>query len=374
MKTVILSLIALFPMLALCESVVDLTPSNFDTVVDGSKNALVEFYAPWCGHCKKLKDTWDQLGDAFAASSDVVIAKVDADAHRDLGSRFGIQGFPTIKWFPKGVTSDPEDYKGGRTLDDFAKFIQDKTGVGAKLPESSVIVLDDDNFDKVVKNESVATLVEFYAPWCGHCQQLAPIYEKLAKAFENEPGCQVAKLDATVSPKVAELYSIQGYPTLKFFPYGKDKSKVEEYEKGRDLTSLIQFLNEKCQTSRDDNGELLITAGVFDHIVPFFEKFMAAADQKSRDGVLADLKKIVKSVAAEYVGHPYFKRASEYSIKLLEKAGKDLEHPTKELERLKRILTNKDSLLPARRDDMVLRSNIIESLVQYLKARAHEEL
>lgn len=53
-------------------------------------------------------------------------------------------------------------------------------------------------------------------------------------------------MDATVSPKVAELYSIQGYPTLKFFPYGKDKSKVEEYEKGRDLTSLIQFLNEKC--------------------------------------------------------------------------------------------------------------------------------
>ncbi len=70
----------------------------------------------------------EEVADAFAHAKDkVVIAKVDADAHRDLGTKFGVQGFPTLKWFPKGKT-DPEEYEGGRDLNDFAQFIARKTG------------------------------------------------------------------------------------------------------------------------------------------------------------------------------------------------------------------------------------------------------
>ncbi|KAJ3195563.1 hypothetical protein HK101_011783 [Irineochytrium annulatum] len=108
------------------ENVQALTPKDFDKVIDGSKAALVEFYAPWCGHCKSLAPVWDELGDAFAKEKSLVIAKVDADAHRDLGTRFGVKGFPTIKWFPKGKT-EPEEYNGGRDLDAFVKFIGEKT-------------------------------------------------------------------------------------------------------------------------------------------------------------------------------------------------------------------------------------------------------
>jgi len=116
---------AVFVALVLCvalvsaSSVVELTPENFDSVVDGSKSVFVEFFAPWCGHCKNLAPVWDELGEAMKSQSEVVIAKVDADAHRSLGERYGVSGFPTLKLFKKGgSTTAPEDFNGGREIDD----------------------------------------------------------------------------------------------------------------------------------------------------------------------------------------------------------------------------------------------------------------
>jgi len=63
---------------------------------------------PGCGHCKRLAPAYEEVGQAFDNSEDVLIAKVDADAEKALGSRFGVRGFPTLKFFPKGST-DPEE-------------------------------------------------------------------------------------------------------------------------------------------------------------------------------------------------------------------------------------------------------------------------
>jgi len=61
-----------------------------------------------CGHCKALAPTYDKLGLAFAKAEDVIIAKVDADAEKTLGSKFGVSGYPTLKYFPKGSTTAEE--------------------------------------------------------------------------------------------------------------------------------------------------------------------------------------------------------------------------------------------------------------------------
>eukprot|EP01061_Rhynchopus_euleeides_P005771 TRINITY_DN1493_c0_g1_i4.p2 TRINITY_DN1493_c0_g1~~TRINITY_DN1493_c0_g1_i4.p2 ORF type:complete len:120 (+),score=62.51 TRINITY_DN1493_c0_g1_i4:55-414(+) len=92
----------------------DLTPDNFDEHVKG-KNALVKFFAPWCGHCKRMAPAWDQLTEAVGDK--VTIGKVDCTIHRDLCSRFAIRGFPTLKVFKAGE-DEPSDYRGGRSYDD----------------------------------------------------------------------------------------------------------------------------------------------------------------------------------------------------------------------------------------------------------------
>lgn len=163
-------LLPLLP-LAIAESVNVLDPKTFDKVVfNSNKPALVEFYAPWCGHCKNLAPVYEELAASFSSYSDkVTVANVDADNHKELGKKFGVTGFPTLKWFDGKPGSEPEDYKGGRDLESLSSFITEKTGLkpkGAKKPVSSVVMLDDKSFKEEVGSEK-DVLVAFTAPWCG---------------------------------------------------------------------------------------------------------------------------------------------------------------------------------------------------------------
>ncbi|KIJ56818.1 hypothetical protein M422DRAFT_40397 [Sphaerobolus stellatus SS14] len=108
------------------EPVFVLVGSQFDEVVfDEEKDVLVEFYAPWCGHCKRLKPTWDALGEKFADIKDrIVIAKMDA-TENDLSpdAPFRVSGFPTIKFKPAGGR-DFVDYDGDRSLESLIEFVE----------------------------------------------------------------------------------------------------------------------------------------------------------------------------------------------------------------------------------------------------------
>jgi protein disulfide-isomerase-like protein len=78
-----------------------LTQANFGDYVDGSRNILVEFYAPWCGHCKNLAPEWEIAGNTFDENDDITIAALDATGAQEIAQKFGVQGYPTIKFFPK---------------------------------------------------------------------------------------------------------------------------------------------------------------------------------------------------------------------------------------------------------------------------------
>lgn len=151
-------------------AVLDLTPSNFDQVVlKAGKPGLVEFFAPWCGHCRNLAPVYEELGQAFASSADKVhISKVDVDSHKSLGKRFGIQGFPTLKWFD-GKSDTPVDYNGGRDLESLTNFVAEKSNIRPKAKKaapSNVRMLSDSSFKNTIGGDK-DVLVAFTAPWCG---------------------------------------------------------------------------------------------------------------------------------------------------------------------------------------------------------------
>ncbi|KAK4191421.1 thioredoxin-like protein [Podospora australis] len=346
-------------------AVLDLIPKNFDEVVlKSGKPTLVEFFAPWCGHCKNLAPVYEELAQAFEFSKDVQIAKVDADAEKSLGKRFGVQGFPTLKWFD-GKSDKPTEYNGGRDLESLSSFITEKTGIKAKkvlAPPSSVVMLTDSTFKKTVNGDK-NVLVAFTAPWCGHCKTLAPTWESLATTFANEPNVEIAKVDAEAanSKATANEYGVTSYPTIKFFPKGS--TEPEEYSGGRAEEHFVKFLNEKAGTHRAPGGGLDATAGTFAALDEIISKYTGGT---SITDAAAEVKKVAESLKedAQY-------KYAEYYIRVFDKLSKSDNFAAKELARLEGII-KKGGLAPTKLDELTTKTNILRKFVN--KVTGKDEL
>jgi protein disulfide-isomerase A1 len=454
------------------EGVVVLTTSNFDHALSEFDFALVEFYAPWCGHCKRLAPEYAKAAQELASSHpNIKLCKVDSTEEKDLGGRYGVRGFPTLKFFIKG-SSAPIEYEGGRTHPEIVAWLKKRTGplstevtsaseiekyisdnelvgvffgssdskaysdyitvagshddivflhsgsdsirkhfdaehewfvlykkfdegknifrgpwsgvdiknfvnaykfpvvmpfndktaqkifgeskdtlfllindneagkkaektfreaaealkgkitlsyahihegMGSRLAEyigvtdsnvpairivqpsqdmnkyefegeitvhniqsffedfqsgrlkayfksepipehnnDPVKVLVGKNFDDIVTNSDNDVLVEFYAPWCGHCKSLVPIWDGLAKKYQHVKGLTIAKMDATANE--VRGVNVRGFPTIKFYPRNHKQSPIE-FEGDRTEEGFIAFLKEHSSAKLDgDHG------------------------------------------------------------------------------------------------------------------------
>ncbi|PAV82219.1 hypothetical protein WR25_21804 [Diploscapter pachys] len=219
------------------EGVVILTDKNFDAFLKKNPTVLVEFYAPWCGHCKALAPEYEKA----AAKSPIPLAKVDATIETELGKRFEIKGYPTLKFWKD--SQGPVDYDGGRDEQGILDWIMPRVDPNYKPPPEEVVALTVETFDDFIKNNELV-LVEFYAPWCGHCKKLTPEYEKAAQKLKSQGSkIRLAKVDATVEKKLGDQYGVSGYPTLKILRNGRRF----EYNGPRETNGIVKYMLEQSR-------------------------------------------------------------------------------------------------------------------------------
>eukprot|EP00924_Labyrinthula_sp_SR-Ha-C_P016039 maker-scaffold_4-snap-gene-17.53-mRNA-1 protein AED:0.03 eAED:0.03 QI:127/1/1/1/1/1/4/29/446 len=218
----------------------ELTDNSFDQVLSSDGVWLIEFYAPWCGHCKNFAPIYSDVGSALR-NSGVKVAAVDATAAQATAQSQQIQGFPTIKIYSKATGRNGVIYQGQRTAKDLVDFslkhikknVYHKMGLGSssssgsntgsskssasKKKNSVVFIGSNDEFESKVMNSEAMWMVEFYAPWCGHCKALAPEWKSAANTLEGT-GINFAAVDATALTSLAQRFDVRGYPTIKVFP------------------------------------------------------------------------------------------------------------------------------------------------------------
>ena len=272
--------------------VVQLTQADFAEKVTRSNDLwLVEFYAPWCGHCKSLAPEYEKAAKALEGV--FKIGAVDMTTDQAAGAAYNIKGFPTIKLFGANKNA-PTDYQGARTAQGIIEFMFNQAksialgkigassgsstgnaggqqgGSGGSCsggpghnhggaghnhggaghghggaghghgsdPNSKAVDLTADNFNELVVNQNKnAWMVIFYAPWCGHCKAAMPDWDSAANNADE--GLKFGKIDCTVHQSICSNYAVQGYPTIKFFGGGK----VEDYNGARDKSSFLSFGN-----------------------------------------------------------------------------------------------------------------------------------
>merc|ERR1712121_462198 len=409
------------------EGVSVLTVENFDEVIEGNEFVLVEFYAPWCGHCKALAPEYAKAAGILAEKeSKIVLAKVDATEEGFVAEKFEVRGYPTLKFFRNGKATE---YGGGRTADTIVSWLEKKTGppalalasveeatafvagkdvavigvfadqttdaakaylaaasaiddipfaitssaevaaehkiegeavlllktfddgravlaediteaavaafiageslplvvdfnqetaqkifsgdikshllaflsvkadshaddvamlqgiakenkgkmlfviintfvakflagelkqhlMSAEIPEdwdaAGVKVLVGKNFHEVAMNPEKNVLVEFYAPWCGHCKQLTPIWDKLGEKYADHTNIVIAKMDSTANE--LEEIKVQGFPTIKLIKAGDNS--IVDFDGERTEAGFTKFLDAQVGADAAAKDEL----------------------------------------------------------------------------------------------------------------------
>merc|ERR1712048_683127 len=209
------------------DGVLVLTNDNFADAVAEFDYVLAEFYAPWCGHCKSLAPEYAKAAQKLADQENIALAKIDATVESDLAKKYGVRGYPTLKWFKK----DPEnamEYGGGRKEPEIVSWINKKTGPPAKS-------LDDVEAANKFKSEADVVVVGYFPEGSDSAAFIAA-----ADAVDDIPFGITNNADVAKELDIAE----GGITLFKAFDEGFNKYEsgdIAEFVKNNMLAYVTEF-------------------------------------------------------------------------------------------------------------------------------------
>jgi len=222
------------------------SPQHFNKFFKTEKGkVLAMFYAPWCGHCKRLKPDYQAAATEIKGSAVLAAMNVDISENSAIAKKYNVTGYPTLLYFEGGQYQYA--YPGENNKAAIKAFLEDPKPDKEEKPKevewadepSEVVHLTDEDFDSFIESES-SVLVMFYAPWCGHCKKAKPHFVSAAAKMSAKriPG-KLAAVDCTKHKEISQRYKVTGFPTIKYF---KDGEMAFNAGDAREEEAILKFM------------------------------------------------------------------------------------------------------------------------------------
>ncbi|GAA5813259.1 hypothetical protein MFLAVUS_006734 [Mucor flavus] len=220
----------------------ELDPKAIEAKKEGA--LFVEYYSPDSSLCNDFEPKWNQL---VKSHPDASFGKLNCVKYKDYCSERGIDRVPSVQTKFNG--GHWTDYAGDFSLDDVNDFVikndhqRNKHGESIELTSSKQI--------RDIIDSKEPWFVKFYAPWCGHCKHLKPVWAQLAKNLKNK--VNIAEVNCEDSKDLCKEFKVTGLPTLSFFVHGANL----KYNGERKLEKLEEYAREMAgspvRTVKDDD-------------------------------------------------------------------------------------------------------------------------
>eukprot|EP00760_Papus_ankaliazontas_P014838 PhM_4_TR16158/c0_g1_i1/m.77053 len=239
---------------------------QWETLLASDRALFVKFYAPWCGHCKRLEPDWKLVADEYSTNVDVMMVSVDATTQSRLAERYEIDGFPTIKFFPSDRHSPAIEFDRERDANGLRGFLQEHVGeheaqklvasravMQHSLKQLNLLLTAEDMKDKHIfvlvlnKNCRDCALAEH---WLDAIAMKArgtddPIH---SLRLMNETNMHFVSINVATNPAVKRIFDVHTFPSILYF--AADDTKVrpqatETYDALFDGVSLANYVSSK---------------------------------------------------------------------------------------------------------------------------------
>ncbi|CAE7574347.1 SEP2 [Symbiodinium pilosum] len=215
-------------LLAALTRAIEITKKDWDEKTAG-KTVFVKFFAPWCGHCKKMKPAWDKLMQEYADHENILVADVDCIGDgKSKCEEVGVEGFPTLKY---GSPNNLEEYKGGRDFETLEKFA--KANLGPTCSPERIDLCDDrqqkllEEFMALSLSELKTKIKEKDEEIAAAEKQVQDLFKRLEKQYEEAQKAKERKEKAIKDAGLGLMKSVQAHRKVKELKDAKDKQEKD---------------------------------------------------------------------------------------------------------------------------------------------------
>merc|ERR1711892_932967 len=242
------------------KGVLVLTDKNFDQAITENEYVLVEFYAPWCGHCQSLEPEYAQAAQDLAEQgSPIKLGKVDATAEKETGTKFDIEGFPTLKFFKNGEASE---YNGPREAKGIVSWLLKKTG-----PACTEITKEGE-LNTILEQEQ-ALAVGFFNDLEG---EKAKIFKDVASGYDD------VKFYLVFNPTVMKEYHQKDGSILVLKTFDEKEANFADSLTKENLKKFVQ-----------ENAAKIFSSDIVKHFL-----MLSSKEDKEHDSRIEDLEVVSK--------------------------------------------------------------------------------